>query len=587
MSKDHFPRGPAHLSLCALVAATLTACGGGDGPSALATAASTGQSTDDTGAGMTSALSTSTASPDSSVLAVKATTTQAGVRIASENQNFLVAGTMSVRYGAGSAWVTKQVTDAGSCTNDYFGKDPAYGTTKSCEVLVASAGTAVASVATTGIPTSEGGTFYVFGTTSVRYGANGKWITKDVTGRAVCSNAFFGNDPLYGAIKACQLATPAATTTPAPPTAATATTTTATATTTTATTTAIVATTATTATPTASTATVATTATTAATPAGSTTTPTAAPIIGSLTPTVDKTKIPPAAIGYATDRVGAANVGDPSQTPAGPFDGGAFREYCEFSHMSYDDPIVSPGAPGGHLHTFFGNTGTNAKSTAQSIATTGNSTCAGGTANRTSYWFPTIIDTKDGTPLKPNGSLIYYKTGYHYVTSSSIKPFPAGLRMVAGNSASTGVQDVGITGFTCFKPDGTWTSSQAIPTECPAGSTVTIGVAFPQCWDGVNLDSPDHKSHMAYAVYGCPATHPVPLTGITFNINYSVTETNATSRWRMSSDNYDKSLPGGYSSHADWFNGWNTDILATWTTRCITSSMDCHAFLIGDGRILY
>ena len=21
---------------------------------------------------------------------------------------------------------------------------------------------------------------------------------------------------------------------------------------------------------------------------------------------------------------------------------------------------------------------------------------------------------------------------------------------------------------------------------------------FPQCWDGVNLDAPDHKSHMAY-----------------------------------------------------------------------------------------
>lgn len=39
---------------------------------------------------------------------------------------------------------------------------------------------------------------------------------------------------------------------------------------------------------------------------------------------------------------------------------------------------------------------------------------------------------------------------------------------------------------------------------------------FPTCWDGVNLDSPDHRSHVAYPESGtlesggrCPSTHPV------------------------------------------------------------------------------
>lgn len=31
---------------------------------------------------------------------------------------------------------------------------------------------------------------------------------------------------------------------------------------------------------------------------------------------------------------------------------------------------------------------------------------------------------------------------------------------------------------------------------CPAG--IMVNVRFPTCWDGKNLDSPDHMSHVAY-----------------------------------------------------------------------------------------
>ena len=629
---NRFPAGLAPMSLCALVAAALTACGGGEGaggvggfmsasttgagPGATEAAAGTtgpgpsaaeappgvaeaapgvaeaapaapGAAALATGAAPgtpgTAALATGTGpgvpgdipasaapgsseAPDTSALGTKSTSTQVGVRVASENQNFLVAGTMSVRYGAGSAWVTKQVTDKGSCTNDYFGKDPARGTVKACEVLVSSvSATDPKSVASTGVPTAEGGTFYVFGTTSVRYGANGKWLSKSVTGRAECTSAFFGNDPILGTVKACELVTAAATT-PIAPTVATAGETSPTIATTTAAMSPVAA----------AGGTMVLASSTAGTGSGTT----------SLAPYIDKAKIPQAMEGWSTERVNGANVADASQNPVRS-DIGSFREYCEFSHMSYDDPIVAPGLIGGHLHTFMGNTGTNSKSTATSIATSGNSTCAGGTLNRSSYWFPTVVDTADGTPLSPVGSLIYYKQGYHYVTSESIKAFPAGLRMVAGDAAASSWQGSGVNAYTCWKPDGSYSTHQNIPADCPTGSTLTIAIIFPQCWDGVNLDSPDHKSHMAYPVFGCPASHPVPLTNITMNINYRVTSPNGTSRWRLSSDNYDKSLPGGYSSHADWFNGWNPGTLATWTSRCITASMDCHAFLIGDGRILY
>src|SRR6478752_5197313 len=72
---------------------------------------------------------------------------------------------------------------------------------------------------------------------------------------------------------------------------------------------------------------------------------------------------------------------------------GTFRIPCAYSHMAYDDPIVFAGSPGAsHLHVFFGNTSVDANSTQQSLDA-GGSTCRGGTANRSAYWMPAMIDT--------------------------------------------------------------------------------------------------------------------------------------------------------------------------------------------------
>ena len=101
-----------------------------------------------------------------------------------------------------------------------------------------------------------------------------------------------------------------------------------------------------------------------------------------------------------------------------------------------------------------------------------------------------------------------------------------------------------------------------LPTTCPVGNTIWATVTFPQCWDGVHLDSPDHKSHMAYPVDGAlPCDHPVPFPEMTLNFSYTVTDAAALAHWRLASDNYDSSIPAGYSLHADWFNGWKPEIM--------------------------
>jgi hypothetical protein len=38
--------------------------------------------------------------------------------------------------------------------------------------------------------------------------------------------------------------------------------------------------------------------------------------------------------------------------------------------------------------------------------------------------------------------------------------------------------------------------------------------------------------------------------------------------------------------HGDWFNGWKKDIMDAWVKGCNQASRDCHAHLLGDGRMI-
>lgn len=297
-----------------------------------------------------------------------------------------------------------------------------------------------------------------------------------------------------------------------------------------------------------------------------------------------------------------------AQDGVGVADGGvaAFRTSCRLSHMNFDDPLLYPGqSRRSHLHSYFGNTAVSAGTNLNNLATTGNSTCSGGTLNRTGYWVPSMIDTTTGNPIttfthldanwqwSPNidghhALQVYYKSGYQGVEPQEVVAFPTGLRIFAGDASRTTASQPGsIVGYRCtFPADQSGAiGSPSIP-ACSPGNMIVMVVRFPQCWNGVDLDSPNHKSHMAYSIpgSGCPASHPVALPEITYNIRYWVTAGQNTLNWRLSSDTY--SGPAGYSGHADWVNGWDPATEATWLDRCYTPSVDCHLNLLGDGREL-
>jgi hypothetical protein len=70
----------------------------------------------------------------------QAATLGSWTKIASQDGSFTVTGTAIkiVRYGAGSKWVNKGVVGNAQCTATFFGKDPAPGVTKQCEMFSAS-----------------------------------------------------------------------------------------------------------------------------------------------------------------------------------------------------------------------------------------------------------------------------------------------------------------------------------------------------------------------------------------------------------------------------------------------------------------
>jgi len=306
------------------------------------------------------------------------------------------------------------------------------------------------------------------------------------------------------------------------------------------------------------------------------------PGMGGLGPTVTVALGSPGAAGPQTRAA--------SDAPAYTDGSGSFRTTCSLATFAFDDPIVFPGRPGAsHLHMFFGNTGVSAGSTPQNLVASGNSTCRGGTLNRSAYWVPALVDSRTGAVQTPDEGVFYYKTGYN-VDPMTVRPMPAGLRMIVGDMKATAPQFLIEWGCRSRYVENTGT----VPTTCPAGDAVRLTLHFPQCWDGVNLESPEHKNNMDYPKNrsgaqrsSCPPSHPVMLPQITEIVDYPVTDAAAPAYWRLSSDMYGTSARGGLSAHADWMNGWDQATMNTIVTQCLNRALDCGVGSIGNGTALY
>jgi Domain of unknown function (DUF1996) len=235
-----------------------------------------------------------------------------------------------------------------------------------------------------------------------------------------------------------------------------------------------------------------------------------------------------------------------------------FLAHCEVSRVAPDDPIVYPGRPGrSHDHTFFGSRSVDAYATVHSLRSA--ETTCGRKTETAAYWVPTLLQR--GRPVRPLKATAYYTLREF----SPVRPYPAGLKIIAGDARARVPQSLDVVWWNCGAFSGVRRSS-GVPLACPVGSSLELHVRFPECWDGRRLDSPDHRAHMTYADgERCPTTHPVLVPELILIVAYPIRSGRAVAL----------SSGGEYSAHADFFNAWDQDALAGIVRRCSQGRPRC------------
>ncbi|MCZ7527993.1 MAG: DUF1996 domain-containing protein [Acidimicrobiia bacterium] len=262
----------------------------------------------------------------------------------------------------------------------------------------------------------------------------------------------------------------------------------------------------------------------------------------------------------APDGASPGGKDDATSTPSTALaDEVGFAVRCDVSHRAPDDPIVHFGHDGAsHDHTFFGNVSTDAGSTAASLLAAATTCAVDG--DRSAYWAPTLID--GDRPVEATHVDAYYLTGGK--DPATIGPFPTGLAMVSGDAFATREQSPTVVTWGCGDRSGR-AESRTVP-ACPEGSTLHLRVRFPDCWDGEHLDSPSHRTHVAWpAGAGCPTSHPVSLPRLVLDVVYPI----------EGGRNVSLTSGSALTGHADVLAAWEPEVLTELVETCLRAGRVC------------
>ena len=202
------------------------------------------------------------------------------------------------------------------------------------------------------------------------------------------------------------------------------------------------------------------------------------------------------------------------------------------------DPVISPGAiTSNHAHVVYGAFSPSVRY--EQLFASECPTCEI-VQDNSAYWFPTLYwhNSTDGSytsvPQVSPDADIYYLQRQDPV-DEPVVAFPPGFRMIAGSMSrrtpynAENPQFVPPVNCVCLNYYGVTTYTYNFPNvTCVDGLRAQLN--FPSCWDGVNLDSPTHNTHVSYAVTEnlnsgpCPSSHPVRIPAIFTEVIWSTAE---------------------------------------------------------------
>ncbi|MEU3611984.1 DUF1996 domain-containing protein [Streptomyces sp. NPDC006872] len=258
-----------------------------------------------------------------------------------------------------------------------------------------------------------------------------------------------------------------------------------------------------------------------------------------------------------------------------------------------DNVIVAPGVTNGahHFHDYIGNQSNNAFASDDDLAKAETS-CVDQSDKSTYYW--PVLRLQNGTQeqdAKSPGGGIEGNAG-EIVTakqvtltfvgnpSSKVTEMPRLLRIITGdakafvNGPANANASWSCTGF----EDRQLKDKYPL---CPAGSDVVRTFRFQSCWDGANIDSANHRTHVAFAAPDgtCPAGFeavPQLVQRIVYDVDAPSLQDGGKTTPLFAVDSFPEQLHKPVTDHGDFINVFDEKLMRE-MVDCINEGRTCGA----------